>query len=193
MTIIISLDPAQLRDWSALAVIDMQYRPDEKRFGYDLIGMNRKQGLRYDLIVDWVARVLKRPEFNPGGQPPEFILDATGVGVAVRDMFAAKGVRLKAVTITAGEAYSRAGSTINIGKARLIGSFLGAFDAGKVRVNPNMPIWPALEREMLSFRAEMNAQGRAKFEAEQGEHDDMLFALAMAVWYGEEVLRGKRL
>jgi hypothetical protein len=193
MTIIISLDPAQLRDWSALCVVDMQYRPGEKCFGYDLIGMNRKQGLRYDLIVDWVAGALLRAEFNPGGQPPEFVLDATGVGVAVRDMFAAKGIRLKAVTITAGEAYSRAGSLISIGKARLIGSFLGAFDAGKVRVNPNMPIWPALEREMLSFRAEMSAQGRAKFEAEQGEHDDMLFALAMAVWYGEEVLRGKRL
>ena len=193
MTIIISLDPAQLRDWSALCVVDMQYRPEEKRFGYDLIGMNRKQGLRYDLIVDWVAGVLRRPEFSPDGKPPEFILDATGVGVAVRDMFAAKGVRLKAVTITVGEAYNRTGSLISIGKARLIGSFLGAFDAGKVRVNPNMPIWPALEREMLSFRAEMSAQGRAKFEAEQGEHDDMLFALAMAVWYGEEVLRGKRL
>ena len=193
MTIIISLDPAQLRDWSAVCVVDMQYRPEEKRFGYDLIGMNRKQGLRYDLIVDWVVGVLRRPEFNPSGRPPEFILDATGVGVAVRDMFAAKGVRLKAVTITVGEAYSRTGSLISIGKPRLIGSFLGAFDAGKVRVNPNMPIWPALEREMLSFRAEMSAQGRAKFEAEQGEHDDMIFSLALAVWYGEEVLRGKRL
>ena len=78
-------------------------------------------------------------------------------------------------------------------KARLIGTFLGAFDAGKVHVNPNMPIWPALEKEMLGYRAEMSAQGRAKFEACEGEHDDMLFSLAMAVWYGEEVKRGKRL
>lgn len=192
MTFIISLDPAQLRDWSALCAVDMQYQAEKKRFGYDLVAMNRKQGLPYDQIVDWVAKTLKRPEFNRE-RPPEFVLDATGVGVAVRDMMAAKGIRPKAVTITVGEAYSRVGSQIHIGKARLIGTFLGAFDAGKVRVNPNMPIWPALEREMLSFRAEMSAQGRAKFEAEQGEHDDMLFALAMAVWYGEEVLRGKRL
>ena len=192
MTFIIGLDPAQLRDWSALAVVDMQYQPEKKRFGYDLVAMARKQGLPYDQIVDWVARTLKRPEFNRN-QPPEFLLDSTGVGVAVRDMLAAKGVRMKAVTITAGEAFSRQGPIYHVGKARLIGTFLGAFDAGKVRVNPNMPIWPQLEKEMLGFRAEMSAQGRAKFEAENGENDDMLFALALCVWYGEEVRRGKRL
>ena len=192
MTFILSLDPAQLRDWSALAAVDMQYRKEEERFGYDLVAMNRKQGLPYDQIVDWVVRTTKNPAFNQR-QPPEFLLDSTGVGVAVRDMLAAKGVRLKAITITSGESYSRQGPIFHVGKARLIGTFLGAFDAGKVRVNPNMPIWPAVEREMLSFRAEMSAQGRLKMEAEQGENDDMLFALAMAVWYGEEILRGKRL
>jgi hypothetical protein len=56
-----------------------------------------------------------------------------------------------------------------------------------------MPIWPALEKEMLSFRAEMSAQGNAKFEAAPGEHDDMLFSLALAVWYGEEIKRGGKL
>jgi hypothetical protein len=192
MTFILALDPAQLRDWSALAAVDMQYRPTEKRFGYDLVAMNRKQGLPYDQIVEWVAKTLKNPAFNQK-QPPEFILDSTGVGVAVRDMLRAKGVRLKAVTITAGESMTRQGSIIHLGKARLIGKFLGAFDAGKVRVNPNMPIWPDVEREMLSFRAEMSAQGRVKMEAEQGENDDMLFALALCVWYGEEIMKGGKL
>jgi hypothetical protein len=192
MTFIIGLDPAQLRDWSALAVVDMQYIAEKKRFGYDLVAMARKQGLPYDQIVEWVVKTLKKPEFNKG-QPPEFLLDSTGVGVAVRDMLAAKGVRMKAVTITSGESFTRQGPIYHVGKARLIGTFLGAFDAGKVRVNPNMPIWPALEKEMLGFRAEMSAQGRAKFESAPNEHDDMLFSLALCVWYGEEVRRGKRL
>jgi len=192
MTFLISLDPAQLRDWSALAAIDMQYRPKEKRFGYNLQGMHRKQGLPYDQIVDWVLKALKNPTFNQE-EPPTFLLDSTGVGVAVNDMFKAKGIRSKAITITTGEIFTRVGSAYHVGKARLIGTFLGAYDAGKVWINPNMPIYPQLEKELLGFRAEMNAQGRAKFEAEPGEHDDMLFALAMAVWYGEEVRRGKRL
>ena len=192
MTFIISLDPAQLRDWSALAVVDMHYQPDKKRFGYSLVAMARKQGLPYDQIVDWVARIYHKPEFN-ADVPPELVIDSTGVGVAVRDMLLAKGLRPKAITITAGEAYSQVGSSFHVGKARLIGTFLGAFDGGKVAVNPSMPIWPQLEKEMLAYRAEISAQGRAKFEAEEGEHDDMIFALAQAIWYGEEVKRGKRL
>ncbi len=189
MTFILSLDPAQLRDWSALCAVDMQYKPGERRFHYDLVAMARKQGLPYDQIVDWVARTIKNPAFNVR-EPPDFILDATGVGVAVKDMFRTKGIRPKAVTITNGEAFTRVGPEYHVGKARLIGKFLGAFDSGKVQVNPNMPIWPAVEREMLAFRAEMSTQGRVKLEAEQGENDDMLFALAMAVWYGEEILKG---
>ena len=192
MTFIISLDPAQLRDWSALAVVDMRYRPEEKRFGYDLVAMNRKQGLPYNQIVDWVARIYHKPEFNQQ-QPPDLVVDSTGVGVAVVDMLHTRGLRLNAVTITAGESFSQQGSIFHVGKARLIGTFLGAFDGGKVQVNPNMPIWPQLEKEMLSYRAEISAQGRAKFEAEEGEHDDMIFALAQAIWFGEEAKRGKRL
>jgi hypothetical protein len=192
MTYILALDPAQLRDWSALAAVDMRYSRAGKRFGYDLVAMNRKQGLPYDQIVEWVVKTLKNTAFNQKA-PPEFLLDATGVGVAVRDMLAAKGVRLKAVTITSGESIARQGPIIRVGKARLIGKFLGAFDSGKVHVNPNMRIWPAVEKEMLSFRAEMSSQGRVKMEAGQGENDDMLFALALAVWYGEEILRGGRL
>lgn len=193
MTYILSLDPAQVRDWSAMAAIKMHYEDEKKRFLYDLVAMNRKQGLPYDQIVDWVVDTYKKHVFWEKGQPPHFILDSTGVGVAVRDMCAARGLRLKAITITSGENITRSGPIIHVGKARLIGKFLGAFDAGKVAVNPALPIWPKLEREMLTFRAEISAQGRAKFEAPEGENDDMLFALAQAVWYGEEILRGGKL
>jgi hypothetical protein len=197
MTIILALDPAQLHDWSALAAIDMKYVPkgvlgNDGRYEYDLIAMNRKQALPYDQIVEWVIKTLKNPAFNAQG-PPKFLLDATGVGVAINDMFRAKGQRPIAVTITTGNTLTRIGSDAHLGKARLFGKFLGALDSGKVHVNPDMPIWPLVEREMLSFRAEMSTQGRVKMEAEQGENDDMLFALAMCVWYGEEILRGSRL
>jgi hypothetical protein len=165
----------------------------EKKFHYDLVAMNRKQHLPYPEIVDWAIETYKNRAFWEKNEPPKFVLDSTGVGVVIRDMLRAKGLKCVAVTITAGEKWTRDGPLIHVGKARLIGKFLGAFDAGKVHINPNMPIWPLLEREMLSYRAEMSAQGRAKFEAEEGEHDDMLFALAQAVWYGEEILRGGKL
>lgn len=191
MTYILSLDPAQVRDWSALSAIKMYYK--EKRFEYDLVAMARKQGLPYDQIVSWAVETYKNKVFWEGGQPPHFVLDSTGVGVAVRDMMASKGVRLKAITITAGNSITRSGPLIHVGKPRLIGKFLGAFDAGKVHVNPALPIWPKVEREMLAFRAEISSQGNAKFEAGPGENDDMIFSLAQGVWFGEEILRGGKL
>jgi hypothetical protein len=41
------------------------------------------------------------------------------------------------------------------------------------------------QSELKAFRGEMTSQGRAKFEAEQGEHDDLVMSVAQAVWWGE--------
>lgn len=198
MTFILSMDPAKLRDWCSICALDMHLVSDRRRFEYDLIAMARKQGLPYDhpdkpSIASWALEVYKNQRFWKN-EPPIFVLDSTGVGVAVNDILKAKGIRPKAIMITSGNAIKREGNTIHISKPRMIGKFIGAFDAGKVHINPSMPIWPKVERELLSFRAELTAQGNARFEAEEGENDDMLMALAQAVWYGEEILKGgKRL
>jgi len=198
MTFILSMDPAKLRDWCSICALDMYLEQSRKRFEYNLIAMARKQGIPYDhpekpSIASWALEVYKNPRFW-GKEPPVFILDSTGVGVAVNDILKTKGIRPKAIMITSGNAIKREGNTIHVSKARMIGKFIGAFDAGKVHINPAMPIWPKVERELLTFRAELTAQGNARFEAEEGENDDMLMALAQGVWYGEEILRGgKRL
>jgi len=170
----------------------MQYVAAKKRFQYDLVTIARKQGLDYPVMVNWVIGILKMPQFNHG-EPPKFVMDASGVGVAVSDMFKAKGIRHTGITFSKGNICTRTGPRITLGKPRLIGKFLAAFDSGKVQVNSGQPLWPQMEREMLSFRAEMKENGYTKFEAEEGENDDLLISLAMAVWYGEEILRGGRL
>ncbi len=197
MIYIISLDPAKLRDWSAISVLDMHMVKAKRRFEYDLVALNRKQKLPYDhpndpSIATWAVSVYKNQKFWTK-QPPTFISDATGVGAAVDDILKAKGIPVKEITITAGNSTTRQGNRIHVGKPRMIGKFLGAFDAGKVHINPGLPILPLLEKEMLGFRAELSAQGNTKFEAEEGENDDMLMSLAQGVWYGEEILRGGKL
>jgi len=197
MTHIISFDPAKIRDWSAISVLKMHMVKAKRRFEYDLVALNRKQKLPYDhptepSIASWAVTVYKNQKFWEK-EPPKFILDATGVGAAVADILKAKGMPVKEITITAGNSTTRQGNRIHVGKPRLIGKLLGAFDAGKLHINPAMPILPLLEKEMLGFRAELSAQGNTKFEAEEGENDDMLMSLAQGVWYGEEILRGGRL
>ncbi len=189
---IFSLDPAQLRDYSALAAVKMYYKPAAKKFFYDLVNMERRQKIGYDLIVNWAADAYNTRDFWKR-EPPLFLLDATGPGLALVSMFKLQGIRVKPIIITAGQALDRTGPQIHIGKPRLFGNFMAAFDSGRVQLNPNMSIYPILEAEMVNFRAKLSASGNAIFEAGPGQNDDLLFSLAQAIWYGEEILRGSKL
>jgi hypothetical protein len=194
---ILALDPAQVRDWSALAAVELGH--EKKKMMYNLVSLERKQGLPYNEIVDWAIKAYRTDAFWREwdvSAPPELVVDATGVGLAVCDSLKLEMRKNgphgpKPVVITSGNNLSHERGVYHVGKARIVGDFLAAFDAGRVQINPNMPRYPALEKEMLSFRAELNAHG-ARFEAAPGEHDDLLMALAMAVWYGEDILRMKK-
>ncbi|MEI8003966.1 MAG: hypothetical protein WCG94_06480, partial [Methanothrix sp.] len=185
MSYIISLDPAKVRDWSAISVLDMHLVKAKRRFEYDLIALNRKQKLPYDhptetSIASWAVSVYKNQRFW-GKEPPTFLIDATGVGSAVADILKTKGIPVEEITITTGNAATQEGSMYHVGKARLIGKFLGVFDAGKLHINPGLPLMPLLEREMLGFKAELTQHGNTKFEAQEGENDDLLLSLAQGI------------
>lgn len=191
---ILSLDPAQLRDYSALSAVRMRYDKVCRKVLYDLVNMERRQRIGYDEIVQWASAAYNTPDFHYRSlEPPLCLLDATGPGLALRDMFRLNGIRVVPIMITSGQAMTRDGPFLHIGKPRMFGTFMAALDSGRVQINPAMPIYPTLEREMVNFRAKLSASGNAIFEAGPGENDDLLFSLAMAVWYGEEVLRGSKI
>lgn len=178
----ISLDPAQLHDYSPLAVL--QVDPDAADSGnvYRLVSLKRKQRLSYVEIVDWAKRVFLNPKFQPDAK---FIIDVGGVGRALADMLTAAGVECIPIQLTGGEAESVVDGTYHVSKSLLIGRFLAAWDGGRVQVPATASFLAILEAELKAFRGAMSAQGRATFEATQGEHDDLVMALAQAVWYFE--------
>ena len=178
----ISLDPAQLHDYSPLAVL--QVDPDAADSGnvYRLVSLKRKQRLSYVEIVALAKRVFLNPRFQPDAK---FIIDVGGVGRALMDMLTAAGIECIPVQLTGGEAESVIGGTYHASKSLLVGRFLAAWDAARVQVPATASFLPILEAELKAFRGAMSAQGRATFEASQGEHDDLVLALAQAVWYFE--------
>lgn len=188
---IISLDPAQLFDFSALAV--MECTPGTMPGGgqdniYRVKSLKRKQKLPYPEIVQWSRRVFLNPKFQRGSgiSEPQFVIDAGGVGRAILDMLTAERVKCIPIQLTGGEAESCVGGTYHVTKSFVVGKFLGAWDGGRVQVPANASFLPMLQTELEAFRGSMSAQGRAKFEAVQGEHDDLVMALAQAVWYFEQ-------
>ena len=183
---VISLDPAQLFDYSALTV--MECVPEKESNIYHLRSVKRKQKLPYPEIVKWTEHVYKNPKFQraEGVSPPKLMIDVGGVGRALYDMLQADGLECIAIQYTGGgETVSYANGAYHVGKSFMVGKFLAAWDDGRVQVPANASWLPILEAELKAFRGYMSSQGRARFEAEQGEHDDMIMSVAQAVWWCE--------
>jgi hypothetical protein len=177
---IISLDPAQLNDYSALCVLE---RTDAT---YRLEWLRRKRGLPYTDIVAWAKKVFLNPRYKKDtAYTPVFVLDVGGVGKAIQDMMTAADVPTTGIQYTGGAAVSREGGNYHVSKSFIVGKFLAAWDDGRVQMPANASFLDMFQSELKAFRGEMTSQGRAKFEAEQGEHDDLVMSVAQAVWWGE--------
>jgi hypothetical protein len=184
---VISLDPAQLYDYSALVVL--QCIPEKESNIYHLGSVKRKQKLPYPEIVQWAEHVFKNPQFQPanGVSSPKLMVDVGGVGRALYDMIRADGVECIAIQYTGGgEIPSFANGAYHIGKSAMVGKFLAAWDDGRVQVPANASFRDLLVNELKAFRGYMSSAGRARFEAEEGEHDDQIMAIAQAVWWCEQ-------
>ncbi|MBD0328263.1 MAG: hypothetical protein ICV68_17730, partial [Pyrinomonadaceae bacterium] len=116
----VGLDLGQSNDYSALAVIHDTFRENvrgERKKALDLVHLERF-ALRtsYVDIVNHVVGLLKDPVLHPwetDGGPrrtqthPTLIVDRTGVGSPVTDLFTKKRVRFVSVTITGGHSTNR--------------------------------------------------------------------------------------
>lgn len=137
-------------------------------------------GTPYTKVVERVAQIVSRL------RKCTLIVDATGVGGPVVDALrrAGLGCEITAVTITGGAKESRTGSNYCVPKHDLIAGLQLALEKGELRVAPQLREAGALAREMLSVRVRSGfAAGRGKVGADgNGEHDDLVVALALACW-----------
>ena len=64
---------------------------------------------------------------------------------------------------------------------------------GSLRIAELGEAGEALERELAAFRVRLTTSGRDTYEAAtQGEHDDLVISLAMAVWSSQHWWTGQR-
>ena len=113
---------------------------------------------------------------------PDLVVDATGVGRPVVDQLRATGLDPIAVTITAGKETVCNGGGWHVPKKELVRSLAVAIEGGRLRVAKRIPDAAALVRELKAFVATIGDAGRTRF-AGQAEHDDLVVAVALAVWW----------
>ena len=196
------LDLAQANDWTALVICEHLQRHigfaqgpirDDEGFvaGYKtverledvfhVVHAQRWRGTAYPVLVDTLTDLLRRP---PLAGQTDLVVDATGVGRPVLDLLdAAKrsgalDTWARPVTITAG-LVEGAGT---VPKYALVQAVEVALQTGRLRIADGLPLAPVLREELLNFQAKVSPTGHARFEAAGAGHDDLVVALALAVF-----------
>jgi hypothetical protein len=195
----VGLDLAQKRDFSALAITErVEVWKGEQ--GWNLWGdrvdfyENRFEvrhlhrfPLRtpYPEIVDAVCELM-----NSSPQMQEeavLVIDSTGVGQAVVDMFseAYQDDRLGSnwpvpITITGGEKQH----AYNVPKSHLISTLDVLLDTGRLLIADELRYADVLRKELLDFSVRKTPKGGEAFGTwRDSEHDDLVLAVALSVWF----------
>ena len=112
------------------------------------------------------------------------MIDSTGVGRAVADIFVTAGLRLQQVTITAGNETTCVGDNRwHVSKTHLISVVDAMLHTSVLRFAAQLTEAPAMKDELKDFRRKLSDAGRATYAARTGTHDDLVLAVAIALWW----------
>lgn len=192
----VGLDLGQASDSTALAIIERQERttevPDSRLRHimhtrpapplYKCSHMERLPlGTRYPAIVEFVGKILNQPELR--GQST-LVVDASGVGRPVCDLFTQAGLPHVAVTITGGDTINRDGNAYRVPKRVLVSTLQVLLQSSRLEVAPHA-LRETLIQELLNFQVTVNDNANDIYASRAGTHDDIVLAVALACWNGE--------
>jgi len=195
---VLGLDLGQRRDWTALAIVERRMEPrplpedpatTRLTSTYAVPYLDRTQEKSYEAIAaDMVA--LKR---EPRLADATLVIDETGVGVAVGDMLDARTLRPERVTITGGDTATSSGSSHRVPKRDLATVVAVMLESQRLKVAEGLPLTETLVKELENFKVKITATGHDRYGAGDdwrvGNHDDLVLAVALAIWWGEQPSR----
>ena len=189
---LLGLDLGQARDYTAMVIVEriLPSQPGE-RVEYHVRHLERYNlGTPYPEIVDDMAELLDE---RPLAGRTKFIVDGTGVGVPVVEMFRDAGLSPLPIWITGGDAVSRKGRIIRVPKRDLVSVLQVLFQSRRLKVSRSLELGAVLIEELVNFRVKITANANDTYGAwREGTHDDLVLALSLACWTGERMLRQPR-
>jgi hypothetical protein len=110
-------------------------------------------------------------------------VDGTGVGVPVVNMFQQRGRPLLPIVITGGDAISYMGRTVRVPKRDLVSVLQVLFHSKRLKIAAGVAERDTLLGELANFSAKITQHANDTYEAwREGQHDDLVLALALACW-----------
>lgn len=191
---IVGVDLGQAHDPTAIAVLEQHNtsmnagRADEplkidKRF--ELRHLERLPlGTPYPAQVAYVGELLSREPLT--GDRTSLVVDSTGVGRAVFDLFKRGGLSPHGITITGGQDDSYQDGFYRVAKVQLVSTLQACLHSGELKIAAGLKDAKTLAAELRDFRATFTSAGNAVFAAREGAHDDLVLATAIALWWGRQ-------
>lgn len=179
----VGLDLGQAADYTAIAVVELVA---------DAFHVRHLQrfalSTTYPAIVDAVAGLMSRlPEY------PELAVDATGVGRPVVDLLRTAGLRPNAVTVTGGSTTTHEGMDWWMPKRDLVGGVQVALQQGRLQIARALPEAETLIHELTNYKVTISDAGHDSYGAwRESIHDDLVFAVGLAVWSADKFGGGNR-
>jgi hypothetical protein len=150
-------------------------------------------GSAYKAIVADTCAMMRKP--NMANEKMELVVDATGVGVAVVEMFEDEHiyrrgtivpthVPLIPITITPGGVASPDGrGGWHVSKKDLVFGLQVVMQNQELAIAAGIPETEAFVTEVMNFKVKIQeAKATDTWEAREGKHDDLVLSVAMAVW-----------
>jgi hypothetical protein len=124
--------------------------------------------------------------------PPYLVVDQTGVGRPVVDMLRSAELSPIAVSITGGDTVSHDGLEYRVPKRDLVSAVQVLLQADRLKIAKGLPEAQTLTSELLAFKVSISLKGHDSYGNDVGPwrenpHDDLVLAVALACWYGENV------
>jgi hypothetical protein len=144
-------------------------------------------GTRYPDIVESIASLLVDPLLTDKSR---LVVDGTGVGAPVVDMFLHRGLRPVPIYITGADAISCTGRITRVPKRQLVPVLQVLFQTGRLRIATDLELTSTLTTELMNFTAKITPSFHERYSSwRENQHDDIVLALALACWYFERMCR----
>ena len=191
----VGLDLGQARDYTAAVIVErlsQQISDDRCRnlhqIEYHVRHIERFElGTRYPDIVDSISELLTDPHL--AGQA-RLVVDGTGVGAPVVDMFLHRGLKPVPIYITGADKISRLGRITRVPKRDLVSVLQVLFQTGRLRIATDLELASMLVTELSNFTAKITSSFNEAFGCwRENQHDDLVLALSIACWFFERMNR----
>jgi hypothetical protein len=178
-TRIVGLDLGQSSDPTAMCVMETDWRGWDYQIRHlERFELNRPWPEYIDRVWDYMQ--------TPALRGATLVIDHTGVGRVVMDMFRAKGLNPRGITITAGDkwSHSRGGTEFRVPKRDIAMAGLALLQGKRLKISRAIAESGVLIHEMLNFRIKITTSGNDTYEAwRAGDHDDLVLATCCAAWF----------